>query len=82
MLGGHVMSHSDSMGWAPQADAGNLRLLATYGSKRAKRYPNVPTLNGAARARRFRFARSASVHPGAWIRRSPGACTTRSKETG
>jgi len=43
-LGGHVMSHSDSTGWAPQVDAGNLRLLATYGSKRAKRYPNVPTL--------------------------------------
>lgn len=45
VLGGHVMSHSDSTGWAPQVDAGNLRLLATYGSKRAKRYPNVPTLN-------------------------------------
>ena len=44
VLGGHVMSHSDSTGWAPQVDAGNLRLLATYGSKRAKRYPNVPTL--------------------------------------
>ena len=44
LLGAHVMSHSDSTGWAPQVDAGNLRLLATYGSKRAKRYPNVPTL--------------------------------------
>ena len=44
LLGGHVMSHSDSTGWAPQVDAGNLRLLATYGSTRTKRYPNVPTL--------------------------------------
>ena len=43
LLGGHVMSHSDSTGWAPQVDAGNLRLLATYGSKRAKRYSSVPT---------------------------------------
>ncbi len=44
VLGGHVMSHSDSTGWAPQVEAGNLRLLATYGSKRTKRWPNVPTL--------------------------------------
>ena len=44
VLGGHVMAHSDSTGWAPQVEAGNLRLLATYGSKRTKRWPNVPTL--------------------------------------
>ena len=44
VLGGHVMSHSDSTGWGPQVEAGNLRLLATYGSKRTKRWPNVPTL--------------------------------------
>ena len=45
LLGGHVMSHSDATGWAPQVEAGTLRLLATYGSKRTKRWPNVPTLN-------------------------------------
>jgi len=45
LLGGHVTSHSDSTGWAPQVEAGAFRLLATYGSKRAKRWPNVPTLN-------------------------------------
>ena len=45
LLGGHVMSHSDSTGWAPQVEAGTFRLLATYGSKRAKRWPNVPTLS-------------------------------------
>ena len=45
LLGGHVMSHSDSTGWAPHVDAGTLRLLATYGGKRTKRWPNVPTLH-------------------------------------
>lgn len=44
LLGGHVMSHSDSTGWAPHVDAGKARLLATYGSKRTKKWPNVPTL--------------------------------------
>jgi tripartite-type tricarboxylate transporter receptor subunit TctC len=45
LLGGHVMSHSDATGWGPQVEAGTLRLLATYGSKRTKRWPNIPTLN-------------------------------------
>ncbi len=44
VLGGHVMSHSDATGWAPHVDAGTCRLLATYGSKRTKRWPNAPTL--------------------------------------
>jgi tripartite-type tricarboxylate transporter receptor subunit TctC len=44
LLGGHVMSHSDSTGWAPHVDAGTCRLLATYGSRRTRRWPNVPTL--------------------------------------
>ena len=45
LLGGHVMSHSDATGWGPHVDAGTCRLLATYGSKRTRRWPNVPTLN-------------------------------------
>lgn len=45
LLGGHVMSHSDATGWGPHVDAGTCRLLATYGSKRTKKWPNVPTLN-------------------------------------
>lgn len=45
LLGGHVMSHSDATGWGPHVDAGTCRLLATYGSSRTKRWPNVPTLN-------------------------------------
>ena len=43
-LGGHVMSHSDATGWGPHVEAGTCRLLATYGTKRTKRWPNVPTL--------------------------------------
>jgi tripartite-type tricarboxylate transporter receptor subunit TctC len=45
ILGGHTMSASDATGWAPHVEAGKLRLLATYGSKRTKRWPNVPTLD-------------------------------------
>ena len=44
VLGGHTMAASDATGWAPHVDAGKLRLLATYGSKRTKRWPQVPTL--------------------------------------
>ncbi|MFM7024516.1 MAG: tripartite tricarboxylate transporter substrate binding protein [Limnohabitans sp.] len=45
LLGGHISAHSDATGWAPHVDSGALRLLATYGSKRTKRWPKVPTLN-------------------------------------
>lgn len=45
ILGGHIMAASDSTGWAPHVASGRLRLLATYGSKRTKRWPDVPTLN-------------------------------------
>lgn len=45
VLGGHVMGASDATGWGPHVDSGKLRLLATYGSKRTKRWPNVPTLD-------------------------------------
>ena len=45
ILGGHVMAASDATGWGPHVEAGKLRLLATYGSKRTKRWPQVPTLD-------------------------------------
>lgn len=45
ILGGHIMSASDATGWAPHLASGKLRLLATYGSKRTKRWPNIPTLD-------------------------------------
>ena len=44
VLGGHVMAHSDATGWGPHVDAGRCRLLAVYGSKRTKRWPDAPTL--------------------------------------
>ncbi|KPF50194.1 hypothetical protein IP87_10325 [beta proteobacterium AAP121] len=45
ILGGHTMAASDATGWAPHVASGKLRLIATYGSKRTKRWPEVPTLN-------------------------------------
>ena len=45
ILGGHVMAVSDSSGWGVHVDSGKLRLLATYGSKRTKRWPSAPTLD-------------------------------------
>lgn len=44
VLGGHVTATADSTGWGPQVDAGQLRLLVTWGNQRTKRWPNVPTL--------------------------------------
>ena len=44
LLGGHVDLLSEASGWAPMVDAGKFRLLATYGTKRSTRYPQVPTV--------------------------------------
>ncbi len=44
VLGGHVTSYSGSSTWGSHVDAGSVRLLATYGSKRSKRWANVATL--------------------------------------
>ena len=44
LLGGHIEAISTTSGWIPLTDAGKFRLLATYGEKRTKRYPNVPTV--------------------------------------
>ena len=44
VMGGHVMAMSDSTGWGQMVDAGKLRLLTTYGSKRTVRWPDVMTL--------------------------------------
>ena len=45
VMGGHTMAMSDSTGWGQLVDAGKLRLLATYGSKRTTHWPQVATLN-------------------------------------
>jgi len=45
ILGGHTMAASDATGWAPHVASGKLKLIATYGGKRTKRWPDVPTLD-------------------------------------
>jgi tripartite-type tricarboxylate transporter receptor subunit TctC len=44
LLGGHIDAVSDAAGWAPLVNAGELRLLVTYGSARSRNWPDVPTL--------------------------------------
>jgi tripartite-type tricarboxylate transporter receptor subunit TctC len=44
ILGGHIDAAADATGWGPHVDAGKLRLLATWGPQRTKRWPNAPTL--------------------------------------
>jgi tripartite-type tricarboxylate transporter receptor subunit TctC len=41
---GQVMVGVNSTGFAPFVDGGQLRLLATFGAQRSKRWPQVPTL--------------------------------------
>lgn len=43
LLGGHVMAQSDASGWDKFVDSGQMRLLTTFGEKRTKRWPDVPT---------------------------------------
>lgn len=42
---GQVMVGVSSNGFAPHVDAGRLRLLATFGATRTRRWPTVPTLS-------------------------------------
>jgi tripartite-type tricarboxylate transporter receptor subunit TctC len=44
ILGGHIMAAADSTGFAPQVQAGKLRVLNTWGDKRLAKFPEVPTL--------------------------------------
>ncbi len=43
LLGGHVMAASDATGWDKFVDAGQMRLLVSFGEQRLKRWPDVPT---------------------------------------
>ncbi|GAB2480338.1 tripartite tricarboxylate transporter substrate binding protein [Comamonas humi] len=43
LLGGHVSAQSDATGWDKYVDGGQMRLLLTFGDKRTKRWPEVPT---------------------------------------
>lgn len=44
LLGGHIDVVSDSTGWAGSVDAGQARLLVTWGAGRTKNWPDVPNL--------------------------------------
>ncbi len=44
LLGGHLMAAADSTGFAPQVEAGKLRVLNTWGDKRLAKFPDAPTL--------------------------------------
>jgi len=44
LLGGEIDFASESSGWAPMVQAGQLRLLAVFTAERAKRFPEVPTV--------------------------------------
>lgn len=44
LLGGQIQITADSSGWVPMAEEGRVRVLATWGEQRARRFPNVPTL--------------------------------------
>ena len=39
LLGGHIDASADATGWGPHVDAGKMRLLATWGAQRTKRWP-------------------------------------------
>jgi tripartite-type tricarboxylate transporter receptor subunit TctC len=41
---GQLMSGADSTGFAPQVEAGKLRVLNTWGDKRLAKFPDAPTL--------------------------------------
>ncbi|WP_328805737.1 tripartite tricarboxylate transporter substrate binding protein [Sabulicella rubraurantiaca] len=44
LLGKQTQVLADSSGWSPMAEEGRVRVLATWGNTRAKRFPNIPTL--------------------------------------
>lgn len=44
LRGGQVDAIADGTGWAPFVRSGDFRLLATFGPKRLKQFPEVPTL--------------------------------------
>ena len=44
VVGGHLMAAADSTGFAPQVEAGKLRVLNTWGATRLAKFPDAPTL--------------------------------------
>ena len=44
IMGGQLMAAADSTGFAPQVEAGKLRVLNTWGAERLAKFPDAPTL--------------------------------------
>lgn len=44
LMSGEINVASDGSGWAGFVESGKFRLLVTYGEKRSRNWPNVPTL--------------------------------------
>ncbi len=44
VVSGQLMAAADSTGFAPQVEAGKLRVLNTWGEKRLEKFPDAPTL--------------------------------------
>ncbi|GKT22080.1 tripartite tricarboxylate transporter substrate binding protein [Acidovorax sp. SUPP3334] len=44
IMGGQLMAAADSTGFAPQVEAGKLRVLNTWGAERLVKFPDAPTL--------------------------------------
>ncbi|MDM0114879.1 tripartite tricarboxylate transporter substrate binding protein [Variovorax sp. J22R133] len=44
IVSGQLMAAADSTGFAPQVEAGKLRVLNTWGEKRLAKFPDAPTL--------------------------------------
>jgi tripartite-type tricarboxylate transporter receptor subunit TctC len=44
LVSGQLMAGADSTGFAPQVEAGKLRVLNTWGEKRLDKFPSAPTL--------------------------------------
>ena len=45
IMGNNIMAAADSTGFAPQVQAGKLRVLNTWGAERLAKFPDAPTLN-------------------------------------
>ncbi len=44
LLGGHIDAIAEGSTWASMVDSGRLRLLVTWGARRASNWPDVPTV--------------------------------------
>jgi len=73
LLGDHIMAQSDSSGWGRFVDAGQFRLLVTFGNQRTKHWPAVPTAKdlGFDMVLQFSLRHRRAARPGAASREDP-----------